>query len=225
MVIFLKHKNFKASRLFTRCRPIVDQEEWPCAKKWIFWFVWIHMPKKRQFWVFVFMSYLFPYFLPSFLLTTLTYGKPFINISNINTTFPCHGPLTFALRELLLLTGTPAGAIMWAMSGEGWKILELQPAYPIQSKPNQSYPIQSNQTCDGWDCQLSKCPHCPPMAINGTTSPHWDWTCETLGDISYRCWCGRSCKSNALRTYMKQQWPRRGWQLLHHLANTTFTYT
>ena len=40
-----------------------------------------------------------------------------------------------------------------------------------------------------------------------------------------RCWCGRLCKSNALRIYMKQQRSRRRWQLLHHLVNTAFWYT
>ena len=38
MVLFLKESSYKACGPLTRCKPNVDQEEWPCTKKWIHFF-------------------------------------------------------------------------------------------------------------------------------------------------------------------------------------------
>ena len=40
--------NLQSLWVFTRCKPNVDQEEWPCTEKWMCW-IFGHMPKKRQY--------------------------------------------------------------------------------------------------------------------------------------------------------------------------------
>ena len=49
---FLKKSIYKVFGSFTSCKPNVDQEEWPCTKKWMCWFLFyfIIYVLKRQFW-------------------------------------------------------------------------------------------------------------------------------------------------------------------------------
>ena len=46
MVWFLEKWIYKAFGPLTRCKPNVDQEEWPCIKKWMCWFFWNTRPKR-----------------------------------------------------------------------------------------------------------------------------------------------------------------------------------
>ena len=48
-VRFLEKTIYKAFGPLTRCKPNVDQEEWPRTKKRVCWF-FEYMPKKWQFW-------------------------------------------------------------------------------------------------------------------------------------------------------------------------------
>ena len=48
VVRFLENSIYKVFRPLTRCEPIVDQEEWPCTKRWMCWF-FEYMPKKGNF--------------------------------------------------------------------------------------------------------------------------------------------------------------------------------
>jgi hypothetical protein len=45
---FKKNKNYKAFGSLTRCKPNVDQEEWPCTKKWMCW-LFEYMSKMNNF--------------------------------------------------------------------------------------------------------------------------------------------------------------------------------
>ena len=38
MVRYFKKNNIESLWAFNRCKPNVDQEEWPCTKKWMCWF-------------------------------------------------------------------------------------------------------------------------------------------------------------------------------------------
>ena len=42
MVTFEKDANLKAFGPLTRCQPNMDQEEWPCAKMWIFFLIFVN---------------------------------------------------------------------------------------------------------------------------------------------------------------------------------------
>ena len=44
---FLTKSIYKAFGPLARCKPNVNQEEWPCTKKWMRWFCLIHVPKRR----------------------------------------------------------------------------------------------------------------------------------------------------------------------------------
>ena len=50
MVWFLTKINYKAFGPLTWCKPHVDQEEWPCIKKWMCWFFLIYAQKGR-YWI------------------------------------------------------------------------------------------------------------------------------------------------------------------------------
>ena len=49
MVSFLELSIYKASGPLTRCKPNVDQKEWPCTKKWSCWFFFLIYVQKAQF--------------------------------------------------------------------------------------------------------------------------------------------------------------------------------
>ena len=49
MVRVLQKLFYKAIGLLTKCKPNVDQEKWPCGKKWMCWVFLIHA-QKGQFW-------------------------------------------------------------------------------------------------------------------------------------------------------------------------------
>jgi hypothetical protein len=96
-------KNFEIMQILkslgplTRCKPNVDQEEWPC----LCFFVFYHMPKKGNFEVFrEFFT-----FSPSFLLSTVTFAKENINNDRknyIKTAFLYHGCMSIVAREPIL---------------------------------------------------------------------------------------------------------------------------
>ena len=55
MVWFLHKSIYKAFGPLTRCKLNVDQEEWPCTKKWMCWFFFIYA-LNGQFWKEFFFS-------------------------------------------------------------------------------------------------------------------------------------------------------------------------
>ena len=79
---------FKAFGPLTRCEPNMDQEKWPCVKKWMSWFI-KYLSKKGRFEDF-FMYDLLPFFFSH------NYG---ICGKKKKKTLLCHGPLTFATRK------------------------------------------------------------------------------------------------------------------------------
>jgi hypothetical protein len=91
-LISFKKSVYKVFGSLTRCKPPVNQEEWPCTKKWVCWFFLIYVQignfqkkiKKMQVWP------LFCLLLSSSSLPTLPQIKYIII-----TIFPCHGPLPF----------------------------------------------------------------------------------------------------------------------------------
>ena len=91
-LISLKKSIYKVFGSLTRCKPQVDQEEWPCTKKWMCWFCFNICPnrtyskkiEKLQVW---------PFFLSSLVFIFSSYPPP--NKYIIITIFPCHGSLPF----------------------------------------------------------------------------------------------------------------------------------
>ena len=85
--------------LLARCKPNVDQEGWPCIKKWMCWFV--KVVEKWQFWKKNKEKNLKFKFDPSLVFV---FSSPTKNSwkNSLWLLFLCHGPLSFSTRAPLL---------------------------------------------------------------------------------------------------------------------------
>ena len=102
MVRFLK-KTWCTKPLgpFTRCKPNVDQEEWPCTKMWTCWCV-SYMPKKGSFGKGKRKNQSSLTMFLGLLLSSSSFPPKKFHQNFIITIFLCHGPLPFFTRALLL---------------------------------------------------------------------------------------------------------------------------
>ena len=75
--LVLKICILKVFEPFIRCKWNIDQEKWPCIKKWMCWLflIQIHIQKGQfQGGSSFFMFSLLPYSFPYFVVTTVTFG-------------------------------------------------------------------------------------------------------------------------------------------------------
>ena len=105
MIQFCTKSNYKAFGPLTRCKPNVDQEEWPCTKTMNV-LIFLNISKRAimkiiiQVWPFA-CPLLSSSSLPKIKLKLYIYNNN-NNTSFIITTFLCHGPLPFYVRARLL---------------------------------------------------------------------------------------------------------------------------
>ena len=109
--ISFKHQLYKTFGHLTRCKPNVDQEEWPCTQKWVCFFLNI-CPKRAYLEIKIKIK-----FDHSFVSSCLhLLFSPEKTPKNIIPIFLCHGvmdPCTFLLEHLFYLSHRKT---RWTMS-------------------------------------------------------------------------------------------------------------